>query len=229
MPRCVQCREQFEDNDRFCTFCGTPITVDLATGHYNRALDAGERGDLGTTITELNECLCCDPLPRIAVVAYFNLGAAIWTQYNFGKRDGASISDEEFRWAERAFESLRRVREIYETALAVEDQSSEPLHKLYVEAKKRLESTAGYGALSKDLSGRKSARDKEALASAGIAPLTCLDLPIPAVCGRTADGDSGDPCAFCGCGNRFNYAFVGNVDRTPMGLPRSTQFPRSIQ
>jgi hypothetical protein len=106
MPRCVQCREQFEDHDRFCTFCGTAITVDLATGHYNRALDAGERGDLGTTIIELNECLCCDPLPRIAVVSYFNLGAAIWTQ--------------------RALESLRRVVAVYETALAPASKAANP-------------------------------------------------------------------------------------------------------
>jgi hypothetical protein len=88
-----------------------------------------------------------------------------------------------------------------------------------VEAKKRSESTAGYGVLFKDLSGRKAARDEGALASIVIAPLACLDLPIPNTYARTADGDSGDICVSCGRENRSNYAFCRQCGQNSKGAP----------
>ena len=217
MPRCVHCKEQFEDGDRFCSLCGSAATVDLSTGHYNRALDAGERGDLSTTIAELNECLCSDPLPRIAVVAYFNLAAAIWTQYNFAKRDGTSISDEEFRWAERACQSLRNVVQIYDAHLPPEDQNNEPLRKLYMDARKRLETTTGYGALCQDSHGKKVLRNDAVLMAIALAPMPCLDQAVLIRPPKISESSTNDVCASCRRGNRSNYAFCRHCGQRSNG------------
>ncbi|MGB9180397.1 MAG: hypothetical protein WCB68_14285 [Pyrinomonadaceae bacterium] len=145
--------------------------MNQAVMYFQRALEAAHPDEI---ISNLDACLVSDPVPDLAMFAYMNLANAIWERFSFNKRNGRTISDEEFWWAQRASECLRRVVGIYEH-LPEHDRLEPEVNECYQDSKKFLQVATSYG-LYYYRFGEMKVRD---LKQPAILPmLRCLDASI---------------------------------------------------
>ena len=142
--------------------------MEEAFTYYQRAMDATHPD---VVIENLDACLVLDPPPQIAMFAYRNIAGAIWEKFSFAQRSGKSISNEEFWWAQRASECLRRVVGIF-GRLSVSDQHEPEVKDCHENSKKFLQSATTYG-LYYSRAGEMRVRDMKQPAS--LPPLRCLD------------------------------------------------------
>ena len=131
-------------------------------------------GDLDVTIQELDACLCEDPEPLLAILAYFNLSAAVWEKFRFNDRKSDSVGDDEYLWVRGCNVCLRRALKIYEGIPRHQQLEAETI-KLHQAVKENLGPTVHYGAYVFRYGQRQLRK------VGGLPPLRCLtevDIPI---------------------------------------------------
>lgn len=136
-----------------------------APNHYERGMTAYGANRFDEAIQELDKFLCSRPERVSEMEAYYNLSVIIWEKFQFDKRRGADISDDEFRWVQGCNVCLRRALKIYET-LSREQQSK--LIQLHQAIKILLSPTISYGAIVYRYGQR------EFRSVYGLPPLRCL-------------------------------------------------------
>jgi hypothetical protein len=142
--------------------------MDEAFTYYQRAMEAS---DPDVVIANLDACLVLDPPPQIAMFAYRNIAGAIWEKFSFAQRSGKTISNEEFWWAQRASECLRRVLVIF-GRLSESDQHEPEVKDCHENSTKFLQSATAYG-LYYSRAGEMRVRDMKR--PAALPRLRCLD------------------------------------------------------
>jgi hypothetical protein len=123
-------------------------------------------------IANLDACLVLNPPPQIAMFAYRNIAGAIWEKFSLSERSGKTISNDEFWWAQRASECLRRVVAIFD-CLTDSDQHDPEVKDCHENSKKFLQSATTYG-LYYSRAGEMRVRDMKQ--PAALPRLRCLDL-----------------------------------------------------
>ena len=202
MPLCIRCGAKFASHDRFCSSCGTAIDGDLASQHYERAMDASNPDVI---IRELDECLCAEPLPDLpdmAMYAYFNMSAAIWEKFQFNDRKGATIDDDEYVWVNACRLCIHRVLEIHEH-MPREQQLEANVVKIHHAAKQHLDLTMLYGAYVVSPGGQRRFRE---ISSGDLPPLRSLKAPLGNIKTRQQEARP-DNCPACGAANRGGFSF----------------------
>ena len=91
----------------------TQATTLSASDYYKRAQQALASNNFDLTIRELDACLCSNPSLRLAVIAYYNIAAAIWERFRFGQRKGDDVPDDEYIWVNGCNECGQRGLKIY--------------------------------------------------------------------------------------------------------------------
>jgi len=134
-----------------------------AYDHYERGMDSN---NLDFTIKELDACLCANPEPSLAMLAYYNLSAAVWEKFGFNDRRGDSIEDDEYTWVCGCNLCLRRALNIYESMPRHQQLESDTI-KLHQAIKESLTPTVHKGAYVYRYGQRQ-------FRTGGVPPLRCL-------------------------------------------------------
>lgn len=135
-----------------------------ARDHYERAMDANNPD---VTIKELDACLCANPEPFLAMVAYFNLSAAVWDKFGFNNRRSDTVEDDEYVWVRGCNIFLRRALKIYENMPRHQQLEADPL-RFHQAVKESLGPTVHYGAYVFRFGQREFRK------VSGLPPLRCL-------------------------------------------------------
>jgi hypothetical protein len=141
---------------------------------YNEATNASKRGDYDTAIDILDECLCSEIEPALAILAYWNLAVTILMKFRFQERNGENVSDAEMKWCNRMLICAKRVIGIYDSHLKNHHTYGEANYEIYQNAKKLNSSFTFYGSVYRNKSGLLSQRNMSAVANASAMPLRCI-------------------------------------------------------
>jgi tetratricopeptide (TPR) repeat protein len=134
--------------------------------------EAGNQYD--QAINQLDAVLCSQPPPDLALIGYRLLSRVIWLKFNFGNRDGQTISDEEVKWCDRANKAANKAVSLYESVISKTNHPIE-LRNLYFICKSGVEMTLLYCVTKKDAYGNVSFRDEKTLNQIKLTPLRCVD------------------------------------------------------
>ena len=139
--------------------------------HYERGMDSNNPD---ITIRELDECLCLNPEPLLAMDAYYNLSAAVWEKFRFNERKSDSVEDDEIRWARGCNLCLRRALKIYDDLSRAQQLKAEVI-KMHQAMKESIRVTVHYGAYIYRFGGMQFRQVR------GLPDLRCLreiDMPL---------------------------------------------------
>ena len=153
----------------------------ISVEYFNRAQDALRVGDYNRAILEYDACLCALPNAAIAIVAFYNLDAAISSEFDFYNRKGSDISDLECAWSLRGQNCLNKAIKIYEQNQHLfEDEDAENLAEIYADALENQNSGMAYGIAKLGSRGELQPRDFEEVERIArtIPPLRCLETEI---------------------------------------------------
>jgi hypothetical protein len=135
-----------------------------ASDYYKRA--QGTK-NLDVAIQELDACLCSNPSLRLAVIAYYNIAAAIWERFRFNQRKGDDVPDNEYIWVNGCNVCGRRALKIYDQ-MSKEQRLDATIVELH-EALNQLVSRSGTYGLFVYEYGQREYRQVH-----GLPPLRCL-------------------------------------------------------
>jgi len=138
-----------------------------AADYYKRAQQALASTNLDLTIRELDACLCSNPSLRLAVIAYYNIAAAIWGKFRFDDRKGDSVGDDEYIWVNGCNVCSRRGLRTYHQ-LPRDQQLDSSIIELHQVLNQLVSRTMTYGAYVY----RHGQREFRAVS--GLPPLRCL-------------------------------------------------------
>jgi hypothetical protein len=141
---------------------------------YNKSTIASKKGDYDAAISSLDECLCNDPQPGLAILAYWNLAVTILMKFNFQERNGEDVSDEEMKWCQRMLICAKRVGGIYDSHLKNHPTYGESNYAIYQQSKNLYNGYTFYGSVYRDNSGLLSQRSMKNVANAYATPLRCI-------------------------------------------------------
>jgi len=144
-----------------------------ATDHFQQAMAAVD-SNIDITIRELDACLCAQPEPALAMLAYYNLSVTIWQKFRFNERKGASIDDDEYLWVRGCNICLRRALTIYENMPRVQQLEASTI-QLHQGVKDSLSPTVFYGSYVYR-HGQKEFRNVQGLPA--LRCLTEIDMPL---------------------------------------------------
>lgn len=141
---------------------------------YNQAISASQEGDYDAAISLLDDCLCNDPEPGLAMLAYWNMAVTILMKFNFQERNGEDVSDEEMKWCQRMLICSKKIKSIYESHLKNHPEYSKSHYETYEQSKNLYNSYTFYGSVYRDNSGSLSQRSMKNVAHAPAKPLRCF-------------------------------------------------------
>jgi tetratricopeptide (TPR) repeat protein len=144
---------------------------------YEEGSKAMVLGRYDEAIRLFDECLCNNPPPDLAAVAYWNIAVSIHSKYRFGERKSGSVTDAEMKWLIRMTTCAEKAVRIIEKQL-VEchgEKMINELGRINTEAKSMIKQYMLYGASFYDTrTGRWVLRDLDAVKKADVEPLHCL-------------------------------------------------------
>ena len=142
---------------------------------YNKSTMASKKEDYDAAISMLDECLCNDPPPELAILAYWNLAVTILMKFNFQDRNGEGVSNKDMKWCQRMLICAKRVRGIYDSHLKDHPTYGKDNYQMYQQAKSLYDSYTFYGSVYRDNAGSLSQRKMVDVANAYAKPLRCID------------------------------------------------------
>lgn len=90
-----------------------------ASEHLNYAVQAIGAKDYDLAMTELDECLCLNPEPRLSFLAWNNLGFSITEKISLYKRDEERLYPDDWVWVGRALICYQSAVKIFEQSEAI--------------------------------------------------------------------------------------------------------------
>jgi hypothetical protein len=149
----------------------------IALDHYNRSAHARRVDDFTGAVTELDACLCCNPHPLLAALAWLNLAEIIYYNFDFASRAANTLSDEEFYWSLRATEANLRAIEALEECSQSGVTASEEMVR---DAQRAYEKAAALGQFFESYdqfivrNGKREYRPFIVMRDIRLSPLRCL-------------------------------------------------------
>ncbi len=145
------------------------IENQVALEHFNRAVTSP---NLETAIQEFDACICVNPNPSLALLAYFHLAKTINRKFGFEHRQNEMISDEEFSWRLQEVFCMHKVFDLYDQI--PESEKSPQIREARNEVQSAFDDVlyVQYG-LIQDLGGPEPPRDLNTVFEK-LTPLNCL-------------------------------------------------------
>lgn len=119
---------------------------------YNHGVIFHEKTLYGDAIKEYELALTYNPPPTLRMMIYANLAIGIWLKNRFNERDGASISDQEYKEVKRVLSIYQEIVGLYQ-GLPEEGKASELATNIYNGTNNNLKAFALYGCAIRNRDG----------------------------------------------------------------------------